>query len=868
MTGKYGARGYGLEDMAAVYGMILLLLLPFPSAAQRIQYIWAFGNRAGLDFNSGVPVPVTTAIVPGMIPIGEACASVCDDGGNLLFYTTGETVWDRTHQVMQNGNLQQFYPYATTSTTQGTVIVPAPDSIDRYYVFSLSCYEQESRDPATAGRLYYSVVDMRLNNGLGGVVPGRKKVLLDSFLTEKMIALPGDNCDVWLLVRSRQTASFRVWHIVAAGIEPLPVISNAGNYPARTYYIGALKASPDGRRLVTCNMQQGQGMELYDFDPASGVAANAVIIDTGAFYSACFSPGGNRIYASAYRGIYQYDASLPDAAAVAASKIQVHSGNPELTDLKRGPDGKIYFAGTDVSNLSVINDPDLPDIACGLVPDVLQLSVGGRYTGGLPNEVPARIPSDTIRRRQPMTVCFRDSAVLVRSGYAHRWDNGDRIASRAVYHSGIYWVSYISGCVYYTDTFDVRLIPFPKTGAGPACREGGNGTAWTAPVPDTVVYTWYHSNGAVLRSVTVSHDGDTLRNVPHGSYRLHIRTTAGCDTSVTVTVPPGAYQASFLSDTIVCRRSDLALTNTSSGFVRYIWNFGDGNVSVQADPVHRYEDTGVYAITLIAETSGGCYDTAYHTVTVLPSPFVRFTTDRDSVCTGAVVTFFPEYTSGVTGLRWQAGSTAWSTDMTGRVAYACDSPGKVPVTLTAVYPYCPDTAYRDTLTVFPYPVANLGTDTAICPGSTPLPLGNSWTPDFPCMVRWSTGDTTETLLVREPGLYWMTVTSEYGCAVCDSIEVRRSCYIDIPNVFTPGGDGVNDYFFPRALLAGGLRAFHMQVFNRWGQVVFETDERGGGGWDGRYNNVPQPQGIYVYRIEAVFENGIMEKRTGNVTLLR
>jgi gliding motility-associated-like protein len=60
----------------------------------------------------------------------------------------------------------------------------------------------------------------------------------------------------------------------------------------------------------------------------------------------------------------------------------------------------------------------------------------------------------------------------------------------------------------------------------------------------------------------------------------------------------------------------------------------------------------------------------------------------------------------------------------------------------------------------------------------------------------------------------------------------------------------------------------MQVLNRWGQLIFETSASDGRGWDGRFNNVAQPAGVYVYLIEASFANDIHEQYQGNVTLFR
>ncbi|MGN6569765.1 MAG: gliding motility-associated C-terminal domain-containing protein [Flavipsychrobacter sp.] len=101
------------------------------------------------------------------------------------------------------------------------------------------------------------------------------------------------------------------------------------------------------------------------------------------------------------------------------------------------------------------------------------------------------------------------------------------------------------------------------------------------------------------------------------------------------------------------------------------------------------------------------------------------------------------------------------------------------------------------------------------------------------------------------------------------MEVYNKCYLDIPNAFTPDGDGVNDYFFPRQLLSAGVIQFYMGIYNRWGEKVFETSQTDGRGWDGRLNGNLQPEGVYVYLIKVRFAGSDTENLyKGNVTLLR
>jgi hypothetical protein len=137
------------------------------------------------------------------------------------------------------------------------------------------------------------------------------------------------------------------------------------------------------------------------------------------------------------------------------------------------------------------------------------------------------------------------------------------------------------------------------------------------------------------------------------------------------------------------------------------------------------------------------------------------------------------------------------------------------------------------------------------------------------IYQWSTGETANSIAVNEPGIYWVAATTPgSNCQSIDSIEVRSNCYINIPNAFSPDGDGMNDYFIPRELLSSGVTKFSMQLFNRWGEMIYSTEQLDGRGWDGRYNGKPQPMGVYVYHIDATFLNGYRKVYTGNVTLVR
>jgi gliding motility-associated-like protein len=114
--------------------------------------------------------------------------------------------------------------------------------------------------------------------------------------------------------------------------------------------------------------------------------------------------------------------------------------------------------------------------------------------------------------------------------------------------------------------------------------------------------------------------------------------------------------------------------------------------------------------------------------------------------------------------------------------------------------------------------------------------------------------------------YVVTGMTPYGCVTTDSIDIYSNpgALVALPNAFTPG-TGVNNKFM--IAKRGLVQLRHFRIYNRWGNLVFETTNIDAG-WDGTYNGTPQPLGVYIYDIEAVTDSGTVFEKHGNVTLLR
>jgi gliding motility-associated-like protein len=142
--------------------------------------------------------------------------------------------------------------------------------------------------------------------------------------------------------------------------------------------------------------------------------------------------------------------------------------------------------------------------------------------------------------------------------------------------------------------------------------------------------------------------------------------------------------------------------------------------------------------------------------------------------------------------------------------------------------------------------------------------------------KWSTGATTDTIQVTDAGFYSVEATFADCVKTYDTevANIRCPCQPDMPNAFTPNNDQTNDSFRP-AFIDDYCEVllFSMKIFNRWGQLIYETDDSNQP-WDGEHNGNPAPSDVYVWVIEFSYidkdtgEQGELEMKKGDVTLIR
>jgi len=387
---------------------ILLIIIPFFCSAQKQGNIWYFGDHAGLDFNSGSPIPLTNGQTysPDGYPI-EGTAVISDSSGALLFYTNGMKIWNKNQQVMPNGD-SLFGGY---SSTQSALIIPNPGSNRYFYIFTTDAFWPDSLKYG----FRYSKVDMCLDNGLGDVMNEKKNIKILDTVCEKLTAVRHANgVDYWVIVHKYYSDAFYSYHLSSAGIVDT-VISHLGSrHPAAATYqdtwaaIGEMKASPDGSKLAIVNGNTGiyAIREYFNFDKSTGVVSNWVNLQTNTdyqndyqYYGISFSQDNSKLYISCClnnNGIFQFNlnAGGGNADSVRASMTKI-AGLNWTWGLQLGTDGKIYVAGMDNQYLSVINNPNNLGLNCNFQDSAIYLN-GKICSYGLPNFIDSYDYSNTI----------------------------------------------------------------------------------------------------------------------------------------------------------------------------------------------------------------------------------------------------------------------------------------------------------------------------------------------------------------------------------------------------------------------------------------------------------------------------------------
>ena len=584
---------------------LLALTIVLAAQAQKETANWYFGYNAGVTFNNNPP----TALIDSQMFTNEGSAVMSDANGNLLFYTDGSTVYNRTHSVMQNGTGL----WGSFSSVQSALIVPKPGSDTIYYVFTVM-------NEGTGG-LSYSVVDMQAANGLGAVITKNTNLLPGS--TEQLTGVVHSNgTDIWVIAHGLDNNNIHSFLVTANGVNSTPVTTAIGHViQGGIMAIGSLNVSPDGKKLVQGTYEMG--CQLFDYNNTTGVVSNLIDLEDPqplvvTMYMD-FSPSGHVLYTNNIYAILQYDVTAPDVLATQTVVYEGIGNSSPLRALQVAMDGKIYFAQVSAPFLSVINNPEVLGTGCDIDLNAVYLEGLNSFIG-----LPTFVQSYFHTGITAQNFCLGSATAFTISPQAPQnvtWNFGDGQTSTEVAPQHTYATT---GTYTVTATFiqNSATRVYEKTVTitnGPQFSLGGPYTVCAAQnaaitvTPDGFAasqaqYQWSF-NGVLLES-----NGPSLQASDFGTYAVTV-TYNGCSTtqSVAVTKDTTAFAVAIVTG---CDNDmvTLAAQPDNGSFdpdtAVYAWT-GPNGFTATAKAITTTA-AGAYTVTITAVD--GCTGTMVYTV--------------------------------------------------------------------------------------------------------------------------------------------------------------------------------------------------------------------------------------------------------------
>jgi gliding motility-associated-like protein len=500
-------------------------------------------------------------------------------------------------------------------------------------------------------------------------------------------------------------------------------------------------------------------------------------------------------------------------------------------------------AGT---NLPAYSDENLAEgnsIVCVVTPntacvanEIKSNSIVIRVTTSIPK--PVNLGNDTV-------IC--NSKELVLNAYNtsyinYLWQDGSIDSAYAVNKSGRYSVQVKDACNRsFSDTIIITFQAPVNFDIGPdisICKK--DSISLNAPA-GFINYQWSPAINILKNNEATA---VVFPSLPI-TYFVEAQTASGCPVNDSIHINLRSINAIYLgSDTSFCKGDSLILT-AGEGFSNYLWSTG---FAQQKLIVHK---EGMYNIKALNQN--GCY--SYDTLVILKLnnlPIVKL--NKDSfLCINTSRAL--DAGTGYISYLWNTGSTTQkiTANNIGNYSVAViDKNG------------CKG---NDAVTInrfLPLPSGFLAGDRYICNYGTILLKSLS---NFASYL-WSTGEQTELIEIKKPGMYNLQVTDNFGCKGKETIQVVEKQCIEgffIPNAFSPNNDGKNDIFKP--CLFGNVLCYTFIIYNRWGQKVFETNDIKKG-WDGKQNQSDKESNSFIWICNYQLAGQEKKIEKGTVVLIR
>jgi len=762
------------------YLLITFLLITFLDGFSQGEFNnWYFGHGvtggAGISFNSGFPQSIPYGLS------GDMPASMSDSIGRTLFVTDGLVVRNKSFQTMPNGCCLNCQDYGFNKPILATVKL---DDDSSYYIFTAGHYSISVFEPAS-----YSVVNMRLNGGLGDIQPGFLNIPLSGAL-HSWASLTGtrhaNNRDIWIVttVSYPDSIKYSSYLVTSAGISNNPVFSSSmgdttvePSPPLIPYKQPpcAIKISQDGKKLVSF---WGTKAEFCLFNPETGIVTRQFFINTSLsnleWGSGEFSIDSKYLYVSFWYNnssyVLQFDATQPDSISFMQSRYILDT-IPYMADLQMAPDWKIYGSEAFNDSLLVISNPSTQGIGCNFQYNALKINGVCSYL--LPQFIQRyKAYIHTEGQCQGDSIYF--SGDIWPPADSIRWNFGDpgsgynnysTLSTPVHFYSapGVYTVElYVRHIDNRTDTSwqTISVLESPQPALGPdrsLCL--GDSVVLDAGFCSGCTYQWDNLSTAQLNIGK----NQTYTATDTGMYVVQVTNPSGCTGRDTVHVaisPVPALTTSPLTKSICSGDSTNIVLSSNVPTAVFSWtaSLTSGNITgFSADSgtlinqilTNHLATPGEVTYSIVPKVGSCIGDTSHYTVTVDQgdSVDVSITAYTNNICAGTPVTFMATPVNGGASpvYQWQVNGINAGTNNPG-FTYTPSNGDVVTCILTSSKTVCisnnPATSNAITMTVnpnLPVIVSVSATADTVCEGNpvtfTATPVNGGVSPVYQWQVN-------------------------------------------------------------------------------------------------------------------------------------
>ncbi len=429
------------------------------------------------------------------------------------------------------------------------------------------------------------------------------------------------------------------------------------------------------------------------------------------------------------------------------------------------------------------------------------------------------------------TLCNGYNLVLqanVNAVNEYLWQNSSNLPYYNVTENGTYTLRIKKDYCYVTDSIKVNYVNKENINLGNDADYCFNSPLVLKANINAANYLW--QDASMLDSLVVKEPG--IYWVEINSATCNVRDSIILTQKTLPIIDLGSNKNVCINDTI--------LLNAQNNGATYLWE------DLSTNQIHPIIAPGLFYVTV--KNNVGCLASD----SIQLDTFAAFKTNmgKDTfVCEGATIKLQAE--QGYKGYVWQDNSTLQT--------FIASQPGQYFVRVTNDN----DCHATDTILLYqkPKPIITMPLTFKVCEPDFKLNPNTNF-----IKYLWQDGSTAKDFHVKNYGIYQVTVTDINNCENTAKTEVLNYCEgkIIMPNAFTPNNDNVNDEFIP---IYKNLLSIHYKIFNRWGQLVFETNEIGKG-WDGKINENMAANDVYFYTITYFGNNEDTKTINGNFTLLR